>query len=335
MCRPVCRNTSWMPSFSMSGVKAFVFWSSPRPHWSPQWTAAPWAARNRCDGQMKTRSVVLRTATAILVATVTPLTHAANTVAEVLGYQPGTGIPQGYDQTSSILGEPSRVTPGDFGGPVDPFNAPWQAGQLLSVGAGGSVTVRFENPVLNLPQNPFGLDFLVFGSSAFVITNGDFTGGGITDGSLFGNAAGSTRISVSADGAHFYSLNPTVTPGVDGLFPTDGSGDFTAPVDPSLRDTDFSGLGLAGIRALYGGSGGGAGFDIDWAIDPQGNQVALSEIQFIRIDVLSDRADIDAIVAIPEPRMVLLLALGLVGLAIRRPGQGTATNHPVKATRAS
>lgn len=243
-----------------------------------------------------------------------------NHATQILGYSPGTGAANGYQNPNSALGEPSRLTPGEFGGPVDPFSAPWQSSQLVSIGAGGSLTVRFQFPVLNLDGNPHGLDFLVFGSAAFLITNGDFSGGGITDGSLFGSSTSPTRLSVSADGSQFFTLDPALAPVVDGFFPTDGSGDFSRAVPPTLRETDFSGLGLSGIRSLYDGSGGGTGFDIGWARNADGSPADLDAIQFVRIDVLGDRVEVDGFSAVPEPTTRALLMLGaLVGMAIQRP----------------
>lgn len=249
-----------------------------------------------------------------------PDSRAANYGASVVSYLPGTGAAPGYDQPQAALGEPSRITPGEFGSPVDPFSSPWQPGQLLSVGSGGSLTLQFQHPVLNQPGNPFGLDFMIFTSAAFMIVNGDFTGGGITDGSLFGDNAGSSRVSVSADGSLFFTLDPARAPKVDGLFPTDGSGDFALPVDPSLAPAAFDGLGLAGIRNLYAGSGGGTGYDLGWARDAQGQPVNLDSILFVRIEIDGDRAEIDAVSAVPEPGTVPLLVLGgTLVLARRRP----------------
>ncbi|MBL9138043.1 MAG: PEP-CTERM sorting domain-containing protein [Verrucomicrobiales bacterium] len=248
--------------------------------------------------------------TAAVTALLLPAAVAENYASSVVQYLPGVGAAVGYDQPASVLGEPSRITPGDFGGPVDPFSGPWQSGQLVSLGAGGSLTIRFASPVFNSPGNPYGLDFSIFGSAAFMITNGDFTGGGITDGSMFGSAAGETRVSVSADGSTFYLLDPARAPIVDGLFPTDGGGDFTRPVNPSLTAADFSARGLAGIRELYAGSGGGTGYDLAWARDGSGQAVPLDHIEYVRIDVLSDRAEIDALVAVPEPGAGWLLGLG-------------------------
>src|SRR6185503_3617029 len=104
-------------------------------------------------------------------------------------------------------------------------------------------TVQFGAPIVNDPSHPFGLDFIVFGNAGFDITNGDFSGGGITDGSLFSNNNGTTRVSVSLDNVTYYTLNPALAPAVDGLFPTDGSGNFQQPANPSLTNSDFSGQG--------------------------------------------------------------------------------------------
>src|ERR1051326_4702225 len=156
----------------------------------------------------------------------------------VVSYVPGSGFAPGLTNPASALGEPSRVTPGMYGGPVDPFDPPYLASQLVSIGAGGLLTVKFSQPVLNHPLNRFGIDFIIFGNSFFVITNAidpitfDWIGTPATDGSLFGNNAGGTRVSVSRDGINFYQLNPALAPTVDTLFPTDREGDFHTPVDP-------------------------------------------------------------------------------------------------------
>ena len=229
----------------------------------------------------------------------------------VLSYNSGSGFVASYTNTSSALGEPSRITPGQFGGPVDPFSPPYLSEQLVSVGAGGHLILRFDSQVLNNPANPFGIDFLVFGNSGFSITNGDFGGGGITDGSLFGANSGETRVSVSADGTTFYELTPSLTPVVDSPFPTDGTGNFQTPVNPALTRDSFAGKNLTQIRQLYQGSGGGGGFDIGWARNLQGQPANLGSIQYVRIDVLSGVSEIDGIaMVVPEP--------GHMGLVERR-----------------
>lgn len=242
--------------------------------------------------------------------------NAAGFANRVIEYKPGTGFATefgsglGYTNINAVLGEPSRSTPGQFGGPVDPFNPPYLRDQILSIGTGGSLTVQFDSPILNLPGNPFGLDFLIFGNSGFVITNGNFAGGGITDGTLFAANSGATRVSVSADNLRYMTLDPAVAPIVDNLFPTDGLGDFRQPVNPRLRNADFAGLGLEGIRSLYAGSGGGTGFDLSWALDESGRRVGIDSANYLRIEVLTGVSEIDGFAAVPEPSQCLLFAFG-------------------------
>jgi hypothetical protein len=243
----------------------------------------------------------------------------------VLSYNSGTGFATefgtglGFTNSASALGEPSRVTPGEFGGPVDQFNSPYLRDQVVSLGAGGSLTVRLDSPVSNDPSHPYGIDFMIFGNSGFVIVNGDFTGGGITDGSLYGsNEGGQTRVSISSDGLNYYQLDPAFAPLVDGLYPTDGSGDFHLAVNPQLNNASFNNKGLADFRSLYGGSGGGTGFDLSWARDSQGQPVSLDSIQFVRVDVLSGASEIDGFSSVPEPSTWALLTLGAVAFFFRR-----------------
>ncbi len=237
---------------------------------------------------------------------------AAPFAGEVIAYDPGEGYAKdwatgaGYTKTGSILGPPSSVTSGEFGGSVTPFSPPFLLDQILSIGRGGWVTVKFDQPIRNEPLNPFGLDFIVFGAAGFAITNGDFTGGGITDGTLFGQAEGATRVSVSTDGEAWFVLNPELAPSIDGYYPTDGSGDAGVPVNPSLGVSEFAEAGLAKLKELYGGSAGGTGFDLDWAVDAGGKPVTLGQTQFVRLEVLSGRAEIDALSDV-RPKTIPLL----------------------------
>jgi len=231
---------------------------------------------------------------------------AANFAAQVISYNPGANPATGFTNASAVLGEPSRVNP--FADATDPFDPPYGKNQILSIGEGGSITIQFNEPVRNHPRNPFGLDFIVFGNTGFIITNDfDFNtfnwiGTPATDGSLFADNTGTTRVSVSRDGVRFYMLNPALAPTVDNLFPTDGAGNFEVPVDPTLSASDFAGATLDGIRALYRGSGGGTGFDISWAQDEKGRRVQLSWINYVRVEVLSGKSEIDGFSAVARVR---------------------------------
>lgn len=235
-----------------------------------------------------------------------------NTASAVVSYSSGTGFASGYTNTSSVIGLPSRVTSGPFGGPVDPFNSPYLPTQLLSVGTGGSVTLQLTEPFHDNPDHPFGLDFSIFGNAFFMITNGDYSGGGITDGTIFPETPSVTRVSVSGDGEAFFELTPSLAPSLVTYYPTDGSGRFDQAVNPALTAVDFAGRDIAGIRNLYGGSAGGTGYDLAWARNASGESVRVGDINFVRIDVLAGHAEIGGISAVPEPS--ILSMLGLVGM---------------------
>ena len=227
--------------------------------------------------------------------------QAAQFASEVVSYEPGEGFAtdwatgEGFTKSDSILGAPSHETPGEWGGAVTPFSPPYLMDQILSIGKGGQVTLKFERPIRNESLNPFGLDFIVFGAAGFTITNGKFDGGGITDGSLFGHAEGETRVSVSMDGSAWFVLDSELAPKLDTYYPTDGSGDFGVPMKPELAADHFAEAGLVKLSELYAGSAGGAGFDLGWAVDAEGEPVALGQAQFVRLEVLSGRAEIDAL----------------------------------------
>lgn len=227
--------------------------------------------------------------------------QATQFAAEVVSYKSGTGFATdwstgaGYTNKAAILGPPARETPGEWGGPVTPFSPPYQLDQILSLGEGGEVTLKFARPIRDEPLNPFGLDFIVFGGAGFTIINGNFSGGGITDGTLFGQDSDGTRVSVSVNGEAWFRLDSEQASSFDGYHPTDGAGDFGLPVDPALGKADFADAGLAKFTELYAGSSGGTGFDIGWAIDANGQPVALGQVQFVRLEVVSGKAEVDAV----------------------------------------
>jgi hypothetical protein len=232
--------------------------------------------------------------------------HASPFADEIIGYEPGIGFAPRFTNPDAALGEPSRINP--YGDATDPFDPPYGTNQIVSIGAGGSLVVEFHTPILNHPNNLYGFDFIIFGNAFFTVTNdydasGNVIGTPATDGSLFTQSAGATRVSVSRDGVSFYLLNPALAPAVDSFPPTDGSGDFHLPLAPAVMPSDFAGATLDDIRALYNGSGGGAAYDISWAQDENENSVFLPEINFIRVDVLSGKAEIDAFAAVlRQPR---------------------------------
>jgi hypothetical protein len=238
----------------------------------------------------------------------------------VIDYNPGTGAGL-FNNPATALGAPTSLL--DYG-PVDPFNAPYSTNDVVTIGTGGSLTVRLDTPIRNDPGHLFGTDFLVFGNAGFVITN-DFDpetfgwiGEPATDGSLYGASAGAMRVSVSENAVDFYLLDPLLAPTLDALFPGDAAGDFRTPVNPALSNGSFAGLDLAGIRGLYNNSAGGAGFDLGWARDEFNQSILLTEAWYVRVEALSDDVEIDAFTVVPEPGTFALLGWGAITLAWAR-----------------
>lgn len=246
---------------------------------------------------LKTSLLVLAVASVVLNSNAAPLY-----AGKVVSYDPGVGYSANFTHPEAAVGEPARVNP--FSEDADPFNPPYGTNQVVSIGAGGSLVVQFKKPILNHPRNIDRRDFTIFGNSGFIITNEfdlttyNWIGIPATDGSLFGESTGETRVSVSFDGRHFFMLNPEFAPVVDSFPPTDGAGDFGLPVDPKLSAENFAGATLDDIRGLYNGSGGGASYDISWAQDSKGRRVWLPMVRFIRIDVISGKAEIDGFAAV-------------------------------------
>jgi len=176
-------------------------------------------------------------------------------------------------------------------------------------------TLQFASPIQNNPDNLYGLDFIIFGHAGF---NEDFSSGTATDGSFYQGGDNSVTVSVSADGVTFYNLVSPYGTMVDGLYPTDGSGNPLVPVNPTLTAANFSGLTLSEIESLYAGSAGGAGFDLGWAVDGNGDPVSLASVDYVRLQNSGDVAYIDAVSVVPEPASSALAVAGACLLWLKR-----------------
>ena len=166
------------------------------------------------------------------------------------------------------------------------------------------MTIKFDHDVLDDPNNPFGIDFLVFGN-AFGVRNSkeniqlttdpltvSFTGKGSYENAL---------VEVSQDGERWYAYEKG--PYADSFMPTLGylydpaapdTGLFngnlywgraaraTRPVNPACDFSSFAGLNLAQVCQRYDGSAGGTGFDLaELPLQENGNGVKW--IRYVRI----------------------------------------------------
>lgn len=234
----------------------------------------------------------------------------------IVSYAPGTNPIPGYTNPLVALGEPARFTPDpDFPSAVTPFASAYKPEQVVSLGAGGSLVLGFDQPIVNDPSHLFGIDLLVFSNSFFY------------DPDTFGDTAvamfaGGGTVEVSQDGTTWHTI-PAVA--AEGLFPTLGysdltnafattpgavPSDFTKPVNPAF---DPFGKTFAQIAAAYDGSGGGAGVDLGAA--------GLSSVQFVRISNpvgAPMTIEVDAVSVVPVPGSGVVLGAAALLISRRR-----------------
>src|SRR5258705_441870 len=95
-----------------------------------------------------------------------PLITQAQFASGVISYNPGSGFSPNFTNSSAALGAPAS------GSGITPFAPPFSASQIVSIGAGGSLTLQFNTPIINNPANAYGIDMMIFGNSFFVVTSG-------------------------------------------------------------------------------------------------------------------------------------------------------------------
>lgn len=245
-----------------------------------------------------------------------PATAETPFAATVVSYAPGIGAAAGYTNPMAALGSPERMT-GDGFAPqaVTPFQPAFLPGEIVSLGMGGSLVLAFDHDVLDEPDNPFGLDLIVFGNSFCADAQAP---NGVV-GSMY--AEGGT-ISVSPDGLTWTTV---VGLAADGPLPTLGFRDvtpyatrpgrvltdFTRPVDPAWNVEVLIGASWEAINSAYDGSGGGAAIDI--------GALGLASIRFVRVEgnsAFGFSPEIDAVADVaPLPRLADLNGDGVVGAA--------------------
>lgn len=203
-----------------------------------------------------------------------------------------------YNNPNAVLGEPTRIA-ADTPAGNNPYhislvqpaqNHDLAGNNILTTlsrtanGAGGftygSITVKFDHPVLDDPANPYGIDLNVFGN-AFYVGSGFATEA--TDMRVY-NLTGNdfpepVVISVSPDNINWYTYGngpygdtPFPTQGYywsSGQYDATGNGwttsptDFTKPVNPTLATMlGTSSIAAADAMSTYVNSGGGTGIDL-------------------------------------------------------------------------
>jgi len=236
---------------------------------------------------------------------------------EVISYHSGVNFEPGYDLPGSTLGRPTVTTYKDMaeGTPsvtVVPVYPAWDPLEIVSIGGGGHLTLRMGEAIVDDPDNPYGVDFLIFGNSLVTgaglynqdaNTPEDYTLAGFEQININSKNG---RVSVSADGVSwfYFADQPRL-----GMLPTLGRvweagqwGDVTDPTvppDPALDVKALAGLPLTGLISRYRGGAGGTGLDLANLIVPQG-MTRPGAFWYVRIEVPEGqfRTEIDAVTVV-------------------------------------
>ncbi|MGE0431456.1 MAG: PQQ-binding-like beta-propeller repeat protein, partial [Planctomycetota bacterium] len=205
----------------------------------------------------------------------------------VVTYTQGSTSTPTYNDSDTALGRPATTTVGTVGGPppqipVVPSYPPVQTDQIVSIGVGGELVLRFDQHIDDDPNNPHGIDFIVFGNALMGASGNAWDDeedptGFTLDGSIFQEPG---TVEVSQDGTTWVAF---ASPSADTFAPTFGrvydtgspdaalgvwnlwwsATDTNAnlPLDPSLTAAGFNGMTVAQMAQTFGQSAGGTGFD--------------------------------------------------------------------------
>jgi hypothetical protein len=217
-----------------------------------------------------------------------------------------------YDNPNAVLGRPTLTFFDVADGAVTnrtsiidpPYNvAPGGSDVITEITNGGQLTVMMGRKVYHNPNNPYGIDLIVFGNSFFSAPGTSGTVSDSTDldmATLGGGTNGhNATVSVSPDGTNWYMFDNTSK-----LYPqnayrwddanhswTQEEANPTKPLDPAIYLTNFTGQTVASALDQFQGSAGGTGYNLQASGFPW--------IQFVRIEPASNTYTvIDAIAAV-------------------------------------
>jgi len=204
---------------------------------------------------------------------------------EVISYNAGLGAGY-YILPASALGRPREDT--DYLGalrPIVPVYPQWLHGDIVTIGVGGSLTLKFNHKVADDENNPYGYDFIIFGNSMTALIGGiDWQYGDPQQAILLNGLVNSEigLVSVSQEGCVWFTFEQgpyadTFAPTLGRVYePNDPNQSYvgwnnlwwgqltdpTLPLDPNVRGEDFAGKSLAELCLSYGKSAGGTAFDL-------------------------------------------------------------------------
>jgi len=206
-------------------------------------------------------------------------------VQEVISYNAGLGA--GYFiLPASALGRPREDT--NYLGalrPVVPVYPQWLPSDIVTIGVGGHLILKFNHKVADDENNPYGFDFIIFGNSMMALIGGNNWEYSDPQAAILKTGQVNQEfglVSVSQDGYVWFTFEQgpyadTFAPTLGRVYdPNDPNQSYpgwnnqwwaeltdpTLPLDPNVRGEDFAGKSLAQLSLSYGKSAGGTAFDL-------------------------------------------------------------------------
>lgn len=110
---------------------------------------------------------------------------------DVVSYSPGP------DWSGSTFADSSYA----LGAPVGKYVNEPDNSSIVTVGNGGNIVLKFDNPIVDDPRNPYGLDFIVFGNPQVYETLQGFL-----------RWQELAFVEISQDGSSWYLIKPSIFP---------------------------------------------------------------------------------------------------------------------------
>jgi len=239
-------------------------------------------------------------------------------VKEVISYNAGLGAGYYYILPASALGRPREDT--NYLGalrPVVPVYPQWLPSDIVTIGVGGHLILKFNHKVADDENNPYGYDFIVFGNAMMTLDGVNNWEYGDPQAAILLNGQVNSefgRVYVSQyNNEDWYEFKQgpyadTYAPTLGRVYdPNDPNQSYvgwnnqwwaeltdpTLPLDPNVRGEDFAGKSLAELCYAYGKSAGGTAFDLkslspdDYAALDTDPKTGRKWIQYIMIECTS------------------------------------------------
>ncbi|MFZ1074697.1 MAG: hypothetical protein WAO21_14825 [Verrucomicrobiia bacterium] len=188
-----------------------------------------------------------------------------------------------YNDPTAVLNRPTLKFVDQFGTGttnrvkiIEPpyWTAPDGSPVITKILNGGQVTVKMGRKIYDDPNNPYGVDLIVYGNSFFQASgiSGFISDGTDLDSAMLGSSPGGhpTTVSVSQDGTNWFAFNNTPVIFPDNAYRWDETNDTwtdeemntTKPLNPSVPGMNFSGQSVASGLDQFIGAVGGTGYNL-------------------------------------------------------------------------